>query len=153
MRDNINFTGQRMRQAMDERGLTSGEIAKVMHVSDGAVRGWTTGRRKIGLDDLSSFATIVGYPIEYFIKADYVLHEGFAVHDQLQKLARDIDDLSKRIPSPTGDQQPSTANKEPSKEDVLVRLRTFGDKLTPEDVKQIEAEIEIIKEKYLKGEL
>lgn len=81
-----NWRGRRMREAMEARGLTSGQIAQRMDVTDGAVRAWTTGHRQISVDDLERFAFIVRYPVEYFIREEYRLPKDFDLHERLKEL-------------------------------------------------------------------
>lgn len=92
-----NFRGKRMREAMDQAGLTSGQVAYRMGVSDGTVRGWTTGRRGIGLEELVGFAGIVGYPVEYFIYPEYQLPKDFSLRHEVEKLAEEVAKLVGKV--------------------------------------------------------
>jgi transcriptional regulator with XRE-family HTH domain len=92
-----NFRGKRMRAAMDRAGLTSGQVAYRMGVSDGTVRCWTTGRRGISPDDLARFAEIVNYPVEYFFREDSRLPEDFSFRQEVQKLSRQVTELAKKV--------------------------------------------------------
>lgn len=86
-----------MREAMDKAGLTSGQVAYRMGVSDGTVRGWTTGRRGIGPDELALFASIVGYPVEYFMYPEHRLPADFSLCHEVQKLAEEVARLVERV--------------------------------------------------------
>ena len=102
MRSEHNFRGKRMREAMDRAGLTSGQVAYLMNVSDGTVRGWTTGRRGIGPDELAGFARVVGYPVEYFLYPDYQLPRDFSLHFEVKKLSEEVAKLAERVAEETG---------------------------------------------------
>lgn len=86
MTQDHNWRGRRMREAMDIVGLSSGQVAVRMGVTGGAVRGWTTGRRKIGLEEMEKFAMVVGLPVEYFMKPEASLPHG-TTPSELQKAA------------------------------------------------------------------
>lgn len=92
-----NFRGKRMREAMDKAGLTSGQVAYRMGVSDGTVRGWTTGRRGIGPDELAAFAGIVGYPVDYFMYQECQLPGDFSLRYEVKRLAEEVAKLVERI--------------------------------------------------------
>ena len=102
MSNERNFRGKRMREAMNHAGLTSGQVAYRMGVSDGAVRGWTTGRRGIGLEELVKFAGIVGYPVEYFLYPEYQLPRDFSLRHEVGKLAEEVAKLADRIAEEPG---------------------------------------------------
>ena len=86
-----------MREAMDRARLTSGQVAYRMSVSDGTVRCWTSGRRRIGTDDLARFAGIVGHPVEYFLKPDYQLPDDLDLRLELARLVEQVARLAERI--------------------------------------------------------
>jgi transcriptional regulator with XRE-family HTH domain len=86
-----------MREAMDRAGLTSGQVAYRMGVSDGTVRCWTTGRRGIGPDDLSRFAGIVGYPVEYFLREESCLPEDFSIRQEVERLSLRVAELAEKV--------------------------------------------------------
>ena len=92
-----NFRGKRMREAMDQSGLTSGQVAYRMGVSDGTVRGWTTGRRGIGPEELVKFAEIVGYPVEYFLYPESQLPEDFSLRHEVRRLSEQVTELAERV--------------------------------------------------------
>ena len=102
MGDEHNFRGKRMREAMDRTGLTSGQVAYRMKVSDGAVRCWTTGRHGIGTDDLLKFAEIVEHPIEYFLSPDYRLPDDFSLRCELRKLNERVEMLTEKVGNEPG---------------------------------------------------
>lgn len=97
MRHESNFRGERMREAMDAAGLSSGQVAYRLNVSDGAVRGWTTGRRRIGIDDLMRFAVVVGYPVGYFVDPDFRLPSDFSLRIEVAKLTEQVVRLNEQI--------------------------------------------------------
>jgi len=82
---------------MDRVGLTSGQVAYRLGVSDGTVRGWTTGRRGIGADDLARFADLVAYPVEYFLRQEYRLSEDFSLRYEVHKLSTQMSYLIEKI--------------------------------------------------------
>lgn len=82
---------------MDRACLTSGQLAYRMGVSDGTVRGWTTGRRGIRPDQLAQFASIVGYPVEYFMCPEYRLPGEFSLCYQVKELAEGVAGLVEKI--------------------------------------------------------
>lgn len=86
-----------MREAMDEVGLTSGQVAYRMGVSDGTVRGWTTGRRGIGPEELVKFAGIIGYPIEYFLYPECQLPEDFSLRGEVRRLTQEVTRLAEKV--------------------------------------------------------
>lgn len=83
---------------MDEAGLTSGQVAYRMGVSDGAVRGWTTGRRGITTEDIAKFADIVGYPVGYFLYEDYELSPDFSLGQEVKRLSEQVEKLLEKVP-------------------------------------------------------
>ena len=87
MTQDQNWRGKRMREAMDIVGLSSGQVAVRMGVTGGAVRGWTTGRRKIGLEEIERFATVVGLPVEFFMRPDAKLSHSPSSLPNLHKSA------------------------------------------------------------------
>lgn len=82
---------------MDRAGLTSGQVAYRMGVSDGTVRGWTTGRRGIAPEDLVRFAEIVSYPVEYFLHPEYQLPEDFSLRHEVHKLSQQVTKLAEKV--------------------------------------------------------
>jgi len=102
MSDERNFRGKRMREAMNRVGLTSGQVAYRMKVSDGAVRCWTTGRHGIGTDDLVTFAEVVGHPVEYFFSQDYRLPDDFSLRCELLKLNERVEQLTEKVGNEPG---------------------------------------------------
>lgn len=49
----------RVKDVADRKGITYGDIAKQMNVSRQSVTNWTTGQRKMKLDDLQEIAHIL----------------------------------------------------------------------------------------------
>jgi|GEM_PF-3293525 len=102
MSNEDNFRGKRMRAAMERAGLTSGQVAYRMNVSDGAVRCWTTGRHAISTDDLVRFAAVVDHPVEYFVSQSYRLPDDFSLRCELRKFNERVEQLSEKIGNQPG---------------------------------------------------
>lgn len=64
--DVLTTVAQRIRQAREEAGLTQEEIGTSLGVSPDAIANWEKLRRKAGLDDLVSIATVTGKPLPWF---------------------------------------------------------------------------------------
>lgn len=97
MKNEQNFRGKRMREAMNRTGMTSGQVGYRMGVSDGAVRCWTSGRRGVGTDEIARFAEIVGYPVEYFLYRESRLPSDFALRHEVEKLAEQVSRLADKV--------------------------------------------------------
>lgn len=94
MRHAQNWRGLRLREALDAAGMNAEDMGKRMHVTGAAVRNWCLGRREIGVDELEQFASITGYPVEYFIRPEYRLPADFDVHKRMERIAEQISELS-----------------------------------------------------------
>ncbi|MCL4551976.1 MAG: hypothetical protein M1305_00245, partial [Candidatus Marsarchaeota archaeon] len=68
-----------------------------MNVSGGAVRGWATGRRGIGPDELVKFAAVVKHPVEYFLSPDYKLPDDFSLRHELWRLGELVQQLTEKV--------------------------------------------------------
>lgn len=123
-----NFRGKRMREAMDKLGLSSGQVAYRMGVSDGTVRGWTTGRRGMGPEELVKFAEIVGYPVEYFLYPESQLPEDFSLRHEVRRLSQQVTKLAEKVAE---EHAPYATD-----EEALEHLREAHN-LTDEDVEEI----------------
>lgn len=55
----ICIMSTRVKDVADRKGITYGDIAKQMNVSRQSVTNWTTGQRKMKLDDLQEIARIL----------------------------------------------------------------------------------------------
>lgn len=102
MSNRQNFRAARMKEAMDRAGMSSGQVAIRMNVSGGAVRGWTTGRRGIGPDELVQFAEVVNYPVDYFLSLDSKLPDDFSLRYELRKLNELVEHLTEKVGSEPG---------------------------------------------------
>jgi len=123
-----------MREAMDMAGLTSGQVAYRMGVSDGTVRCWTTGRRGISPDDLARFAQIVGYPAEYFLREESRLPQDFSIRQEVERLSQRVAELAEKVSE-------ERAGYMAGDEEVLEHLRR-SHSLTDEDMEAIKRIIE-----------
>ena len=100
-----------------------------MGVSDGTVRGWTTGRRGMGPEELVKFAEIVGYPVEYFLYPESQLPEDFSLRHEVSRLSEQVIRLAERVAEERGGYIVTD-------EQALEHLREAHN-LTDEDVEEI----------------
>jgi transcriptional regulator with XRE-family HTH domain len=63
--------GENIRKARKEQGLSQNELAERLAYSNTTISKIENGTRKSGLDELASFATVLGKPIDYFFGAIY----------------------------------------------------------------------------------
>ncbi len=89
--DKREWRGKRMKKALDVSGYTSEQIAMKLGVTGGAVRGWTTGRHSITIDNLENFARITHYPLAYFLQEEYELPVDFSSRREMIDLKARID--------------------------------------------------------------
>ena len=102
MTNGRNFRAMRMKEAMERAGLSSGQVAYRMNVTGAAVRGWVTGRRGIGPDELTKFAEVVDHPVTYFLSPGSRLPDDFSLRYGLRKLNELVETMTEKIGNEPG---------------------------------------------------
>lgn len=66
----MKWLGRRIRDAREQRGLSQEEFADLISRDQRAVSQYETGKRRIAVTDLPTFAQALGMPITYFFQDD-----------------------------------------------------------------------------------
>lgn len=62
--------GKKLQAVRDKLGLTQKQVSEYLGINSAQLSYYETGKREIGLADLSRLAQLYGYSIEYFVKND-----------------------------------------------------------------------------------
>jgi len=83
----MQWLGQRIRGAREQRGLSQEEFAALIGRDQRAVSEYENGKRRIAVTDLPKFADALGMPLAYFYE------EGIDADDFDQALLREFHQL------------------------------------------------------------
>jgi len=102
-----SWQGKRLHEAAEASGLSSLEIGKRMGRSGASIRYWWHGERRIGLEDLKTYAAITNYPLDYFLHKERRLPEDQQLRSKIDTL---VDELRKFTGAPEGYKFVRTSN-------------------------------------------
>ena len=79
MAERLKILGERLRKARESFNLSQIEVAEKLHIGRPRYSDIENGKRDISLEELYRFSKFLGRPLEFFVKEDLVVGEGFKV--------------------------------------------------------------------------
>jgi transcriptional regulator with XRE-family HTH domain len=89
----LTHTGQRLKTARKQKGMTQGELAKRLGVAQNTISRYELGNKSITLSTLYEIAQTLEIPISYFFEMlsdETVANEFDALDERLREMAREI---------------------------------------------------------------
>src|SRR5688500_3582656 len=81
--------GYKIRQARLDKGMSEGEVGKILGVTHACIGSYERGRLRVSVDLINEFSRILEKPLDYFFEPDPELEEKYK---KKKKVTYDLDD-------------------------------------------------------------